>query len=215
MTATASISVVIPVFNNAALVGQAIESVLTQKSAPPTEIIVVDDGSDDSSAEAAARYAGVRVIKRSNGGIGAARNTGIELASGEWLALLDSDDIFPESRQAAMLAAIGEIDAVFGTVVQFRDDGWESGPAPAKLAGTMLIRRTAFDRVGPFDESVHVGEFIDWWSRAEEAAVTSTSIGDTVLRRRIHASNTGIVHADSRVDYTRVLRAALERRRRR
>ncbi|MGE3074357.1 MAG: glycosyltransferase family 2 protein [Dehalococcoidia bacterium] len=207
------ISVVIPVFNNAALVGQAIESVLAQGSTPPVEIIVVDDGSDDDSGEVAARYAGVEVIRRANGGIGAARNTGIEVASGEMVAFLDADDLFPASRQAAMLAAMGEFEAVFGQVAQFRDDGWESLPAPAKLAGTMLIRRAAFDRVGPFDETVRVGEFVDWWSRAEEAAITSVSIDATVLRRRIHTTNTGIVHVGSRVDYTRVLRAALERRR--
>ncbi len=207
------ISVVIPVFNNVKFVGQAIESVLSQQLAPSTEIVVVDDGSEDGSGDAAASYTGVRVIRQTNGGIGAARNTGIEAATGRLITFLDADDLFTDGRQAALVSGLADSDAVFGRVIQFRDDGWESEPAPARLASTMLIRREMLDRIGPFDETVRVGEFIDWWSRAEDAGVTAMTIDDTVLRRRIHTTNTGIVQAGSRVDYTRVLRAALERRR--
>lgn len=210
---TPEVSVIIPVFNNAQFIGQAIESVLSQEGAPDTEIIVVDDGSDDGSGDVAKTYAGVRVIRQANGGIGAARNAAVEVATGELFAFLDADDLFPEARQLALAAAILDFDSVFGRIVQFRDHGWESEPTHARLASTMLVRREAFDRVGPFKEDVKVGEFIDWWSRAEDAGITSTSIDDVVLRRRIHATNTGIVRAGSRVDYTRVLRAALERRR--
>jgi GT2 family glycosyltransferase len=77
----------------------------------------------------------------------------------------------------------------------------------------MLIRRPAFDRVGLFDETLRVGEFIEWWARAQDAGLRVVTVPEVVLRRRIHATNTGIVRADSRVDYTRALRAALQRRR--
>jgi hypothetical protein len=77
----------------------------------------------------------------------------------------------------------------------------------------MLIRRPAFDRVGPFREDVKVGEFVDWWARAEDLGLRHATVPGLVLRRRIHDTNTGIVQAGSRQDYVRVLRAALERRR--
>jgi GT2 family glycosyltransferase len=83
------ISVVIPAYRRADLVGRAVASALAQH---PAEVIVVDDGSDDGTA-AAARAAGATVVQRAeNGGIAAARNDGIAVATQDWVALLDSDD---------------------------------------------------------------------------------------------------------------------------
>jgi len=209
----ATISVIIPVYNNAAFIGQAIESVRGQDSIGAVEIIVVDDGSTDGSGAVARSFREVRVFERANGGISAARNEALAHATGSYLAFLDADDRFSEGRLRIMLEALGSNDAVLGRVVQFRDDGWASEPAAAPLASTMLVTRTAFDRVGLFNEHVKVGEFIDWWARAQEAGLTYSQIEATVLLRRIHTTNTGITQATSRVDYTRVLRAALERRR--
>lgn len=213
MTTGASLSVVIPAYNAAAFLGEAIESVFAQ-DAQAREVIVVDDGSTDATGAVAASYAEVRVIAQANGGIGAARNTGLRVASAPLIAFLDADDVWPAGRLAALHAALSdEVDAVFGQAVQFGEGREETAPQPALVAGTMLIRREAVARVGYFDEAVTMGEFIDWWARAEEAGVRWGQIPDVVLRRRIHTTNTGIVQATSRVDYTRVLRAALERRR--
>lgn len=204
---------VIPAYNAAAFLGEAIESVFAQ-DAQAREVIVVDDGSTDATGAVAASYAEVRVIAQANGGIGAARNTGLRVASAPLIAFLDADDVWPAGRLAALHAALSdEVDAVFGQAVQFGEGREETAPQPALVAGTMLIRREAVARVGYFDEAVKMGEFIDWWARAEEAGVRWGQIPDVVLRRRIHTTNTGIVQATSRVDYTRVLRAALERRR--
>lgn len=204
---------VIPAYNAAAFLGEAIESVFAQ-DAQAREVIVVDDGSTDATGAVAASYAEVRVIAQANGGIGAARNTGLRVASAPLIAFLDADDVWPAGRLAALHAALSdEVDAVFGQAVQFGEGREETAPQPALVAGTMLIRREAVARVGYFDEAVTMGEFIDWWARAEEAGVRWGQIPDVVLRRRIHTTNTGIVQATSRVDYTRVLRAALERRR--
>lgn len=207
------ISVIIPVYNNAAFIGQAIESVRAQDLVDSVEVIVVDDGSTDGSGAVARRFPDVRVFERANGGISAARNEGLTHATGSHLAFLDADDLFPEGRLRLMLEALGANDAVLGRVVQFRDGGWSSEPATAPLASTMLVTRAAFDRVGWFNEHLKVGEFIDWWARSQEAGLTYSQIEATVLLRRIHTTNTGITQATSRVDYTRVLRAALERRR--
>lgn len=213
MTTGASLSVVIPAYNAAAFLGEAIESVFAQ-DAQAREVIVVDDGSTDATGAVAASYAEVRVIAQANGGIGAARNTGLRVASAPLIAFLDADDVWTAGRLAALHAALSDdVDAVFGQAVQFGEGREETAPQPALVAGTMLIRREAVARVGYFDEAVKMGEFIDWWARAEEAGVRWGQIPDVVLRRRIHTTNTGIVQATSRVDYTRVLRAALERRR--
>ena len=213
MTARATVSVVIPAYNAATFLGEAIESVFAQDG-PARDVIVVDDGSTDATGAVAASFAEVRVITQANGGIAAARNTGLREASAPFVAFLDADDIWPAGRLAALHAALtGGVDAVFGQAVQFGEGREETAPQPALLAGTMLIRREAVARIGDFDEAVKMGEFVDWWARAEEAGVRWRQIPDVVLRRRIHGTNTGIVQAANRVDYARVLRAALERRR--
>ncbi len=207
------VSVVIPAFNVERFIAEAAASALAQGESV-REVIVIDDGSSDGTAEAAQAIPGVTLRRQPNGGIGAARNAGVAEASGELLAFLDADDVWPEGRLARMLERLDSgADAVFGRVIEFGEGRPTGAPAVAQLASTMLIRRSVFDRVGTFREDVKVGEFIDWWARAEEANVRAIFIDEVVLHRRIHDTNTGIVQAGARQDYVRVLRAALERRR--
>ncbi len=103
------VSVIIPTYNRAGLVQEAVASVLAQ-TWRDFEVLVVDDGGSDGTDAALAPYASrLRLLRReSRGGVSAARNTGIEAARGEWLAFLDSDDLWlPEklARQMAYLAA--------------------------------------------------------------------------------------------------------------
>src|SRR5574340_444159 len=109
MSAQIPVSVIIPTYNRAALVPEAVASVLGQ-TWREFEVLVVDDGSTDGTLAALAPYAGqIRFLRReSRGGVSAARNTGIAAARGEWLAFLDSDDLWrPEklARQMAYLLA--------------------------------------------------------------------------------------------------------------
>jgi glycosyltransferase involved in cell wall biosynthesis len=117
------ISVVIPVFNGAAYIGQAIQSALDQ-SLPPAEILVVDDGSSDSTAEVVRRYpAPVRYIPQPHSGSACARNLGIREARGDLLALLDADDEWLPEKLALQSAALREdpgLDLVFSQMVEFR-----------------------------------------------------------------------------------------------
>ena len=87
----ALVSVVIPCYNQAHFLGEAIESVLAQ-TYPHLEIVVVDDGSTDNTGEVAARYPGVRYVRQENQGLAAARNTGLRHSSGDYLVFLDADD---------------------------------------------------------------------------------------------------------------------------
>ncbi|HXQ69953.1 MAG TPA: glycosyltransferase family A protein [Pyrinomonadaceae bacterium] len=222
------VSVIIPVYNYERYLGEAIDSALSQTH-KHLEVIVVDDGSTDRSAEVAKSFAdrGVRYRHQDNAGIGPARNQGVELAQGKFLAFLDADDRWPEEKTELQLRAFENdpaLEMVFGQAVQLQNGPeWEAGvknrklPAAGMVAGiipgTLFIKREAFDRVGKFPGGLKVGEFIDWYARAVELQVRSLVLPDLLLWRRIHDSNTGVRERQSRSDYARVLKAALDRKR--
>jgi glycosyltransferase involved in cell wall biosynthesis len=102
--ATGTISVVIPAYNAAAYLPDTLRSIAAQ-SLRPLEVVVVDDGSTDDTA-AIARSFGVRVITQTNGGISMARNTGTQAARGEYIAFLDSDDLWAPQKLAVQFASL-------------------------------------------------------------------------------------------------------------
>ena len=240
--AAGTISVVIAVHDGEAMIGDAIASVLAQ-TRPPSEVIVVDDGSSDGTAAVvdgiSAGHPLVRRVRQDpNQGQAAALNRGVAEARGAYLAFLDADDVWrPDklARQAARLDGRPELDVVYGLVVQRRlrpalpsgapamsaeadppagPGAVEAGAVPAYLPGAMLIRRAAFDRVGPFDTRWRLGSVVDWYARSVEAGVTQDLVSVVVYERRIHGGNLGIVAARHRTDYLGVVKAALDRRRR-
>ena len=222
------VSVIIPVYNYDRYLGEAIESVLSQ-TYQHVEVIVVDDGSTDRSAEVAKSFAdrGVRYCHQANAGIGPARNRGVELARGEFLAFLDADDRWPAEkieRQLRAFASDPSLEMCFGQAVQLQNGPqWEAavkdnqlpeaGLVPGMVPGTMIVKRNAFDRVGNFPGGLKVGEFIDWYARAVELRVRSVVLPDLFLYRRIHDSNQGVRERQSVSDYARVLKAKLDRKR--
>jgi glycosyltransferase involved in cell wall biosynthesis len=221
------VSVVIPTYNCARYLPEALASVLRQPHRP-IEVIVVDDGSTDDTATLVAGFAApVRSIRIPHSGIAAARNTGVDAARGEFLALLDADDVWSDDKLTLQLAALRSdagLDIVFGHVVEFvsgalpADRGAagtrQDGPRPGLIPGATLIRRSAFDRVGLFNPAFRVGEFIDWYARAREAGLMTAMLPAVVLHRRLHDTNTGITQRHHRGDYAAVVKAALDRRRR-
>ena len=155
------ISAIIVVYNGERYLAEAIESILAQTH-PPSELIVVDDGSTDGTATIARGFAEVRYQYRPNGGIGAARNLGLELARGDFIAFLDADDLWmPEklAQQAAAFAADPQLGIVTGLIEQFHSPELDPAiaatihcprdPMPGHSFGAMLIRREVFSRVGP------------------------------------------------------------------
>lgn len=114
MTDTPRVSVIVPVYNAEKTIGRCLESILAQ-TMPDLEIIAVDDGSPDGSANIVEAYAArddrVHFIKQDNGGSGAARNTGLEHASGHYVSFIDSDDHIEQDMLALMLEAAGRYDA--------------------------------------------------------------------------------------------------------
>ena len=175
---SAEVSVVVPAYNAARYVVDAVASVLAQ-TAPPGEVIVVDDGSTDDTAAVLAPFGdSVRLVRQPHTGYAAAMNRGVAAASGSLLAFQDADDLWlPEKleRQVAALAADAELDAVFGRLEAFVSPDLSPAQAerfrvppvmPSYQLQSMLIRRTAFDRVGALDPAVGTSGAIDWISRA-------------------------------------------------
>lgn len=102
----ARVSVIIPTFNCASFIGEAVESVLGQ-SYKDFEIIVVDDGSTDKTADVLMRYDGnIRYLFQENAGVSAARNRGLRVASGEFVAYLDADDVWYEDKLEQQIALL-------------------------------------------------------------------------------------------------------------
>src|SRR3990170_4898248 len=99
------VSVAIAAYNRAELLRPTIQSILAQ-TAPAFEIIVVDDGSTDHTSEVCAGFPAVRYIYQENKGVSAARNTGLRVATGEWIAFCDSDDLWTPDKLEIQLAAM-------------------------------------------------------------------------------------------------------------
>jgi glycosyltransferase involved in cell wall biosynthesis len=220
------ISAIIPVYNGERYLSEAIESVLRQ-ARNDCELIVVDDGSTDGSASVARRYGNaVRYCYQPTGGVGAARNRGAADARGQFLSFLDADDLWLDHKFAIQLAAFEndpKLDIVFGHVQQGHSPDMTSeahaatcivlAVAPCHLPGTMLAKREAYFRVGPFSTRWTLGDGIDWYLRAVDLQLRMRMLPDVLLWRRVHDTNMGIQQRSSRQDYVHIVKAALDRRR--
>lgn len=209
------VSVCVPCYNAERFVEEALRSV-QQQTVPPWELVVVDDGSTDGSAERVQQSCPeARYFLQNHRGIGAALNRAASEARGDWLAWIDADDIWLPSKLEVQLRACAEHPTWDGCFVQlehFREDGAAHEMQPGRHRGALLIRRTAFDRVGAFREDVGVGEFVDWCSRAQQLGLQLGQVARVLYRRRIHGANT-VLRSGSGRDYLKILRLAVERRR--
>ena len=152
-TSKPSVTAVIPAYNAERFIADAIQSALDQTH-EISEIIVVDDGSADNTSEVAGRFARTKVIRRPNGGPGAARNVGINAASSEWIALLDSDDIWlPQKTETQLRYATPEAGVIHANDYDPIHFGnlWHR-QAHVTPSGA-LVRRQVLLEVGGFEES--------------------------------------------------------------
>lgn len=220
------VSVIVPAYNAAAYLAEALESALQQRGAE-LEVVVVDDGSTDDTWNVANRFRPrVRILQQTNRGIAAARNAALKTCDAPFIAFLDADDIWPSGRLETLLTALQSSPAAgiaAGLVRCFASPELDPherarihvppGDSPGSgMAGASLVRRTVMDRIGAFDETLRVGEMVDWYLRLRDAGVVQVLIDDVVLLRRLHGTNQGRRHSDSRTDYLRALRSSLGRR---
>jgi glycosyltransferase involved in cell wall biosynthesis len=214
--------VIIPVRDGVRYLAEAVNSVLDQDVAVH-QVLIVDDGSSDGSQAVAESFgAPVEVLRRDPGGSApAARNLGLDHATGDVIGFLDADDVWlPGSlRRRLEVLMSGDTDLVFGYVEEFRspelDDTQRAslpeprGVVPGRVITTLLARRDVFERVGEFDESLQAMDFLDWLARARSQGVTETMTDDLVSRRRVHLHNTQ--WTTRRGDLLSVLRTSVRR----
>ncbi len=213
------LSVIVPAYNAAQYLGEALNSIFVATGAVrglECEVIVVDDGSDDDTARVAAGFP-VRCERIGHAGVAAARNHGYALATGELLAGLDADDRWSSERLLPQLTQLKDdaaLDVSYGFVQQFAVVSGRTElvgpPVPGRLPGTMLLRRAAFVRVGGFDTSLVLGEFMDWLVRARRAGIREQVSNHVCLFRRLHERNLGSVARDHRGDYLTIAHRSLQ-----
>jgi glycosyltransferase involved in cell wall biosynthesis len=178
------VSVIIPTYNRAWILKEAVDSVLAQEF-KGFEVVVVDDGSTDATAELLAAYAGrVTVLRQANCGVSAARNAGLAAARGELIAFLDSDDIWLSGKLSTQVAFFqSHPDAlIHQTEELWVKNGRRMNPGNRhrKRSGmifepsldlclvspsAVMMRRELLDRVGGFDEGLPACEDYDLWLR--------------------------------------------------
>lgn len=187
------ISVVIPLFNKSSSVISTIRSVQSQTYSD-FEIIVVDDGSTDDSARIVEEIRPFEphlfLIKKKNGGVCSARNTGILAAHGDYIALLDADDVWDRNYLYEQMRMVSDFpdcqmwginygETIRGEIIREVPTGLPEGfrgivenyfEIPGRVSdlfcsSSVLIRKSAFDKVGLFDERIKYAEDSDMWFR--------------------------------------------------
>jgi glycosyltransferase involved in cell wall biosynthesis len=204
------VAAVIPVYNGAGFVSDAIESVLAQ-SVPVRECIVVDDGSTDTTADVVRRFGPpVRLVQQANAGVSAARNHGVASSSARYVAFLDADDAWTPEKIERQLAAVAELDrpglilcdlelfdstgAVLGHVAMrpgpntLLDMVLFEGIQTVSCSSTALLERALFDALGGFDRALSQSADWDFLARALLAGPV-ISVPEALVRYRVHGAN--------------------------
>lgn len=220
---TALISVIMPVYNGERFLEDAIANV-TQQQYPALEIVVVDDGSSDRTQEIARAHKDVAAcIRQTQSGPAAARNRGLQVARGDFIAFQDVDDLWPNDRLDKLLDSFRDdsIEIVLGRTqlmrlreIQGRSEFQNSGePFITFHFGAALLRRSVFDRVGLLDETMRYSEDVDWFMRAREVGASMKVIDEVTLFYRLHQENTTHGKDLSQLNFLNALKKSLDRRR--
>lgn len=188
---TADVAVVIPCFNHKRFLAGAIESALHQ-TVPPTEVLVVDDGSTEDIRRVVSDFAGVRLIRHENRGLAAARNSGLQATTSGKLIFLDADDrLVPEAIAMGLRCLTASADAAFayGAYREVRNDGSSINYSRTSthrefvqcnwvgMIATVMFDRTRLLQIGGFDETLRMCEDWDAYLRLSRAFPFTTHDG--------------------------------------
>jgi glycosyltransferase involved in cell wall biosynthesis len=210
------ISVILPTFNRSQYLPLALDSIFGQ-SFRDFEVIVVDDGSTDDTRQVVSKYATqVEYIYQENQGRGAARNMGVEHARGEYIAFLDSDDLWHPDHLERLMAFFGKnSDSVFvhGPVDVIGEGGLKDLESTQKMmilfekakqrgysyknllgsclifTSATLVKKSLFAMVGPFDRALRILEDLDWYLRVAQRYRIGYLDGPPVASYRLHKGN--------------------------
>jgi glycosyltransferase involved in cell wall biosynthesis len=204
LAAPPAFSVVIPAYQAAATIGDTLRSALDQ-SLPAHEVIVVDDGSTDDLGGALRPFEGrIELVRKPNGGVSSARNAGIAVASGDFVAVLDADDRFHRERLEALarlavarpdldilttdtrFVSDGEVQGAFLERNRFATDDQRQAIFESSFVGWPAVRLSRLREIGGFDEELAVGEDWDCWLRlilgGSRAGLVNRPLYDYVVR---------------------------------
>ncbi|MGH7801947.1 MAG: glycosyltransferase family 2 protein [Thermodesulfobacteriota bacterium] len=219
------VSVIIPVYNGGPFLADAIENI-KQQSYVPLEIIIVDDGSTDATARIASNTRGdVCYVYQPNSGTPSARNKGLKRARGNVIAFLDVDDLWKENKleiQLALLSKDPSVEVVLGYLQYIRSS--ELGGGKTKLErftdpwlelnlGAAICLKSAFDKVGFFDEQLPYCDDIDWFMRAKELGISMLIHKEITLYHRRHEHNITNQRNLNHSYFVKAIKKSLERRR--
>jgi glycosyltransferase involved in cell wall biosynthesis len=216
MIAKPQVSCIIPACNAEAYLRVALESVLAQSANVAMEIIVVDDGSTDRTVAIASGFGDkVHIISQSNSGQAAARNRGSVASQGEFITFLDGDDLWHTEKIERQLAAFRQdptLELCAAHVQNFRGDMELVGDPVPGYSTELLIRRSLFSRLGPFDSRLQHAVPLEWMLRARETKTVECLLPETLSYRRLHQQNMSHLQAsESLKEHLHVLHALIKR----
>ena len=219
------ITVVVPVYNGECYLEFALKSILEQDYRP-LEIIVVDDGSVDGSANIAKSFPEILYIHQCNQGVAVARNIGLDAARGQFIAFLDQDDFWTPnklSRQIDYLIKYPQVDCVISKGRLFLDPGIEA-PSwlkkdllledhEAYVLSALVVRKTAFEKVGRFDPAYSMSSDSDWFFRARNCGMSIAVLPETFVHRRIHGANHSYQTQLACSELLKIVKSSIDRQR--
>ena len=202
------VSVIIPTYNRADYLPQALRSVFDQ-SLSPSEVIVVDDGSSDGTADLVRGFRpAVRYIWQDHRGVSAARNLGLDEARGEVIAWLDADDLWEPDFLAASISHLEDqkLDGVYTGCIHIDAEGntlpqhGDRVVPPSELYSSLIdgnfiatpaivLRKECYNQVDPFDTALSICEDYDMWLRLARE-FTIAGLAAPLVKIRVHDSNT-------------------------
>lgn len=216
------ISVILPVYNSAPFLTDALASIAAQ-TRPPREIIVVDGPSTDATPDIARAFPNVRYLKQSGAGMWNAVNEGLAAACTGYISILSDDDLWhPEKLrlQAEWLDAHPDALVVFAHIRFELMPGAQipnsfkpellGGAYPGYMNEALMARRALFDKLGEFSQDYKISSDVDWYARLFEAQIAAPVLPEVLLTKRIHANN--LSGADSSAEtYNRELLGILRK----
>ncbi len=216
------ISIIIPCKNGEKYLEQTLNGIKKQNM--NVEVIVIDDGSTDNTFNIAKSH-GCKVIHndQSKGPV-KAKNQGLKIAKGEYIMFHDSDDIMNDGALFLLYNEISENYGIYAVEAKIKDfispDMPENEKQKTKVkpepyyglfTGAILIRKSAFDKIGLFNESVKAGEIIDWQHRMDKHGLKIKKLDIISTNRRLHSNNFGKTSQKTEFkDYAALLRAKLK-----
>ena len=198
----AAIDVIVPVYNGEKFIEEAIASIQNQ-TWKDLNIIVVDDGSTDKTREIVTALSKsdnrINLLARPHQGISATLNTAIEYSTAQYIAFLDADDLWDATKLEVQMEALAhsENEVCFCMIQEFETLSGDvsqshrarANPMKGFAKSAFLGNRSVFNRFGLFDNTISIGDFVEWFSRVVRAGVPVIMLDQVLAFRRIHESN--------------------------